>query len=90
MSGILPHWLEGYFGVESSAAGEGTVWRLDHSWSWNPAVTLLFVLLAIALVVAIYSFEIGKAGRLLRGAIKRPRRQEARPISPVPREFPCT
>jgi hypothetical protein len=66
MSGILPHWLEGYFGVESSAAGEGTVWRLDHSWSWNPAVTLLFVLLAIALVVAIYSFEIGKAGRLLR------------------------
>jgi hypothetical protein len=69
MSGILPHWLESYFGVESSAAGEGTVWRLDNAWPWSPAVTLLFVLLAIALVVAVYSYEIGTPGRLLRGLL---------------------
>ena len=69
MSGILPHWLESYFGVESGAAGEGTVWRLDNSWPWNPAVTLLFVLMTVALVVTIYSVEIGKAGRLLRGLL---------------------
>ncbi len=69
MSGILPHWLEGFFSVESGAAGEGTVWRLDNSWPWSPALTLLFVLLTITLVVAVYSFEIGRAGRLLRGLL---------------------
>ena len=69
MTGVLPHWLESFFGLEPSAAGEGTVWRLDNSWPWNPWITLLFVLFVIALVVAVYTFEIGKAGRLLRGLL---------------------
>ncbi|HEV2969909.1 MAG TPA: hypothetical protein VGY55_07960 [Pirellulales bacterium] len=69
MSGVLPHWLESYFGVETGAAGEGTIWRLDDSWTWNPSITILFVLLVIVLVVAVYKSEIGSAGRLLRGLL---------------------
>ena len=69
MSGILPHWLESYFGLEPSAAGEGVVWRLDNSWPWNPWVTLLFVIFVVALVVAVYRHEIGNAGRGLRAGL---------------------
>ncbi|HKD35988.1 MAG TPA: hypothetical protein VKB78_04280, partial [Pirellulales bacterium] len=69
MSGIVPHWLEEMLGLEPSASGEGTVWRIDNSWPWNPWITLLFALAAIGLVVAVYSLEIGKAGRLKRGLL---------------------
>ncbi len=66
MTGILPHWLMRTLGVDSGAAGEGTVWRLEYTWPWNPWLTLLFVLGAIALVVTVYRRESGKAGRLMR------------------------
>jgi uncharacterized membrane protein len=69
MSGIVPHWLEELLGLEPSASGEGTVWRLDNSWSWNPWVTLLFFLFVVGLVAVVYSLEVGKAGRLKRGLL---------------------
>ncbi len=66
MTGILPHWLERLLGVDSSASGEGTVWRLDDNWPWAAWITVLFVAAVVALVVAVYRSEAGKAGRLLR------------------------
>jgi uncharacterized membrane protein len=66
MTGILPHWLERLLGVDSSASGEGTVWRLDHNWPCAPWITVLFVLAVVALVVTVYRSEAGKAGRILR------------------------
>ena len=66
MSGTLPHWLERLLGVPADATGKGTVWRLNHSWLFAPWVTLLAVAAIIALVAAIYSHEIGSAGRVRR------------------------
>ncbi len=66
MSGTLPPWLARYFGVNAGAAGEGTVWRLEHSWPWEAWVTLLAVAAMVALVAIVYSLEIGPAGRLRR------------------------
>ena len=51
MSGTLPTWLDRYFGVPSGTAGEGTVWRLDHSWPLVAWLTLLAVATVIARVV---------------------------------------
>jgi uncharacterized membrane protein len=66
MSGTLPSWLEKYFGAENGAAGEGTLWRLAHSWPWEAWVTLLAVAAMIALVATVYALEIGPAGRIRR------------------------
>ncbi len=66
MSGTLPSWLENYFGLPPGSAGQGTVWRLDHSWPWAAWVTLLAVAAIIALVAVVYALEIGAAGRIRR------------------------
>jgi len=56
MSGTLPEWIERLLGIHAGP-GEGTVWSLEHTWSWPPWVTLLLLALAVALVVAIYLRE---------------------------------
>lgn len=66
MSGTLPHWLERYFGVNNGASGEGTLWRLMHSWPWADWLTLLAIIAIVALVATVYAFEIGPAGRVRR------------------------
>jgi uncharacterized membrane protein len=66
LSGTLPPWLEKYFGVDADAPGEGTLWRLVHSWPWEAWVTLLAVAAMIALVATVYALEIGPAGRIRR------------------------
>ncbi len=43
LKGTLPTWVERLLGVDTAESGEGTVWGLDHSWSWAPWVTVLFV-----------------------------------------------
>jgi hypothetical protein len=62
MSGTLPAWVERLLGVEAGHE-EGTIWSLEHQWRWPPCVTVLFLALAVALVVAIYLRE----GRRARG-----------------------
>src|SRR5690349_20578869 len=69
MSGTLPTWLEHFFGVDPSASGEGTIWRLDNAWPWIAWVSLLLVLFIIVLVVAVYAFEAGRSGRFLRAVL---------------------
>ena len=56
MSGNLPTWIERLLGIEAGP-GEGTVWRLEHTWAWPPWVTLLFAIFAVAWVVGVYLRE---------------------------------
>ncbi len=56
MSHSLPTWIERLLGVPAEP-GEGTVWSLENSWNWPAWVTLLFVVFAVAVVVAIYLRE---------------------------------
>lgn len=63
MRGTLPTWVERLLGVDTAETGEGTVWGLDHSWSWAPWITMLFVLATVALIVAIYVREGRTAGQ---------------------------
>jgi len=72
MSGTLPAWVERLLGVEVGHE-EGTTWSLEHTWSWPPWVTLLFLVLAAAFVVAIYLREgrrVGRAYRIMLAAIR--------------------
>ncbi len=66
MSGILPHWLERWLGVEAAVSGEGTLWSLDNTWGWAPWVTLLFAIFAALWVGLIYARENPAAARLYR------------------------
>ena len=50
MSGTVPSWLARLLGIDAEP-GEGTVWSLEHSWGWPPWVTLLFAVLAAAVVL---------------------------------------
>ena len=63
MKGTLPTWLEHLLGVDTAEAGEGTVWGLDHTWSWAPSITVLFVLATVALIVGVYLREGRTAGQ---------------------------
>ncbi len=69
MSGILPHWLERWLGVEAAGAGEGTLWSLDSTWGWAPWVTLLFAIFAVLWVGLIYARENPAAARLYRALL---------------------
>lgn len=69
MSGTLPYWLERMLGIPRAAAGEGTAWELEHSWSWAPWVTLVFVALAAGFITICYLREAGSAGRAYRSAL---------------------
>jgi uncharacterized membrane protein len=66
MSGTLPTWLDRYFGLPPGTAGEGTAWRLDHSWPLAAWLTLLAVAAIVVLVVVLYAFETGGASRFRR------------------------
>lgn len=63
----LPGWLERWLGVESAAAGEGTLWRLEHAWRLAPWITLLLVVSGAAYIAFLYSRERASAGRFARG-----------------------
>jgi len=56
MSGTLPAWVGRLLGVEAGHE-EGTIWSLEHSWSWPPWITLLFLVFTVVFVVAIYLRE---------------------------------
>jgi len=62
MSGILPSWLERALGIQS-ASGEGTLWRLESTWTWAPWVTLLAVLSTAGLIVLLYAQQRGGLSR---------------------------
>ncbi len=66
MSSTLPNWMARWLGVEAAGPGEGTVWSIENSWSWAPWVTVLFLLLAFAIVTFVYTRESSAAGRLTR------------------------
>lgn len=66
MNEPLPNLIERWLGIEPAAAGEGTAWTLENSWSWAPWLTLLFVMGSIAFVAWIYLHEGGEAGRWFR------------------------
>ena len=51
--------LNGLFGDPSPCAGEGVEVSFTHTWPWPPWVTLLFLLVSAAYVVAIYLREAG-------------------------------
>ena len=63
MNGSLPDWIQRLLGIET-VAGEGTVWRVEHSWNWMPWVTLLLLVLAVGFVAGMYARESRAAGRL--------------------------
>jgi hypothetical protein len=66
MSGSLPDWIQRLLGIDAAASGEGTVWSLEHSWSWAPWLTLVFAVIGSALIGWLYRSERGTAGRALR------------------------
>ena len=65
MNHPLPTWIERLLGIQPGA-GEGTAWHFDHSWHWPPWITLLFVVFAVAFVVATYLRENRQAARWFR------------------------
>jgi len=65
MSSNLPGWIERLLGIEPGT-GEGTAWRLEHTWRWPPWITLLAVAVLVAYVVASYVRENPQASRVLR------------------------
>lgn len=65
----MPGWWEQLLGVDVTAAGEGTVWGLSHSWTWPAWVGVVFVAGAAGLIWWAYWSEAGKAGRWQRGAM---------------------
>ncbi|MDZ4778762.1 MAG: VWA domain-containing protein [Planctomycetia bacterium] len=69
MSDRLPVWLERWLGVDSSAPGEGTLWRLEHAWRLAPWVTLLLIAMLAGYIVWLYSWERRSAGRWARGLL---------------------
>ncbi|MGD9723694.1 MAG: VWA domain-containing protein [Pirellulales bacterium] len=69
MSGVLPHWLEQWLGVEPGSPGEGTVWSLDTNWSWAPWATVLLLLFIVGWVVFFYARESTTAGRLIKALL---------------------
>ena len=68
MSGILPTWMERWFGL-SNGPGMGIAWRLEYRWPWPSWATLLAVLAITAVVVAVYLRESRQAGRAYRLAL---------------------
>ena len=58
MSGILPEWMQRVLGIETGP-GEGTVWSLDHAWTWAPWLTVLLVA-AIAIYVLTFYLREGR------------------------------
>lgn len=69
MSGRMPAWLEEWLDVGSSAAGEGTVWRLDAHWGWASWLTLLAATIAVAWIIYFYARESSDASRRFRGLL---------------------
>lgn len=56
MNHSVPAWIERLLGVPAEL-GEGTVWTLENRWNWPAWVTLLFALVAVGFVVALYLRE---------------------------------
>lgn len=72
MTNVLPGWIERILGIQTEP-GEGTVWSLEHTWNWPAWITLLFVIFAVAFVVATYLRENRQAPawyRMLLAAIR--------------------
>lgn len=65
MTSPLPNWIERLLGIETGS-GEGTSWRLEHTWGWLPWVTLVAIVLAAGFVIASYVRENPQARPLLR------------------------
>ncbi len=68
MNGILPTWMERWFGL-SNGPGMGIAWRLDHHWLWPPWATLLGVAALIVTITSIYLRESRQASRRYRLAL---------------------
>lgn len=58
--------FERLLGVAPSEPGQGTQWRLEHSFPWPPWVLLLFLLAAVVTVVVVYQRDAGGATRRMR------------------------
>ena len=65
MSGTLPMWMERWLRLPTGP-GEGTAWRLESSWPWPSWLTLLAVIVAVVVIVAIYLREGRRASRRYR------------------------
>lgn len=65
MTNAVPTWLERLLGIQTGP-GEGTAWSLEHTWSWPPWLTLLFVVFAVVFVVTTYLRENREAPVALR------------------------
>src|SRR3989337_3414769 len=65
IEGLLGPWIERLLGIRTGP-GEGTVWSLEHSWSWAPWITLLFLVFAEAFLVAVYLRENRQASKPFR------------------------
>jgi len=60
----VPTWIERLLGMNTEA-GEGTAWSIESAWGWPPWATLLFVMVAVIFVVAIYLREGPRGSRTL-------------------------
>ena len=65
MTGTVPRWLERWLGLADSS-GEGVAWRLANRWPWPTWGTLVFLLLAAALIVFIYLREARQTSSIYR------------------------
>jgi len=65
MTNAVPTWLQRLLGIQTGR-GEGTAWSLEHTWSWPPWLTLLFVVFAVAFVITTYLRENREASVTLR------------------------
>jgi len=65
MTNPLPSWIGRLLGIETGP-GEGTAYRLEHTWGWPPWVTLLLVVFAVVFVVTTYLRESRQASTRFR------------------------
>ena len=69
MSAPLPTWLQQWLGAPTTKSSDAVVAGLENAWPWAAWFTLLFVLLAVALVVYVYATEQSSAGRWMRSLL---------------------
>lgn len=62
----LARWL---FGAESPCPGQGSDYAIEHTATWPAWVTLLFLLISSAVVIAIYARERSGAGVAMRATL---------------------
>jgi hypothetical protein len=63
MRGTLPAWVERLLGVDAAETGEGTVWAVQHTWTWPAWLTVLFLAGVVVLLSVVAWRDTRSTGR---------------------------